>query len=132
MAYTLRPAPDPHYVAEREYASGSTLDFAPISSCIGIVARVSGENKVIGVHLGLLSPTGDTFTRTNALQVALILQSQGADLTTARVFGETDFWGGPAYNKLLNSIGNPPEDGGGSGLYQNIQWDGDRVSWTRA
>lgn len=131
MAYTLKPAADPHYVEEREYASGTSLDFAPISSCVGIVSRLRGQNQVIGVHLGLLSPSGEPFTRTNALQVALILQAQGADLSTTRVFGETDFWVGMAYDALLSALGNPQEDGGGSGLYRNIKWDGTRVAWTR-
>ncbi|MHB8283598.1 MAG: hypothetical protein ACYDD1_02885 [Caulobacteraceae bacterium] len=92
MAYTLTAAASANAVAEREYAVAPSIQFTPISSCVGVVGKVAGMNQVFAVHLSMMGSQDEWFSGGDAANVATLLQTLGADPSTVILLGQTAMW----------------------------------------
>jgi len=113
MPYTLSQAANIQAITEREWGVGPLIRFTTFTSCIGVVAKVTGQNQVIGIHLGIRDAEDNCFSADDVTLVTGVLNTQQFDPSTVKIFGTTDAWADPeqvgqpvanAYEALLNAL----------------------------
>ena len=109
MPYTLNQAANSMAIAEREWGVGQTIQFTHFTSCIGVLAKVKGQNEVIGVHLVLIDNQSNPFTAEVVTLINSVLTSRNYDPATVIIIGQIAYWEKSAtvpYQTLLNTL--PP------------------------
>ncbi|HEU0014779.1 MAG TPA: hypothetical protein VFQ45_13920 [Longimicrobium sp.] len=120
MPYTLSQAANPMAIAECEWGTAGTIQFTAFTSCLGVVAKVTGQNNVIGIHLVMVDGHGNTFGTGDVARVTGVLANQHYDNTTCHVIGATGFWqhsASAAYNALIAALNHPTVYTFGDGTY---------------
>lgn len=110
MPYTLTQAADNMAIAECQWGCAGTLQFTKFTSCIGVLAKVAGADRVIGIHLVMVDANGNTFSAGDVDLVTTVLTDQGYDNTTCTIIGQITYWtqsNNAAYTALFNALNNP-------------------------
>jgi hypothetical protein len=95
-------------IAERKYSVADQITTTAVTSCMIVVAKVSG--KLFGIHLSIFGETGGQFLDEDADAVLSIMNRKGADVRSVHLFGELDFWGNenaPGYGRLMELLQHP-------------------------
>ncbi|MEW6734679.1 MAG: hypothetical protein AB1489_25365 [Acidobacteriota bacterium] len=111
MPYTLNQAANVMQIAECEWGVAQTIQFTRFTSCIGVLAKVTGVNSVIGIHLVLIDGQGNQFTAGDVATVTQVLNAQNYDANTVLIIGQIAVWqesANAAYNALVTAL-NPQE-----------------------
>lgn len=111
MPYALILAGNPMAIAECEYGAAGAIKFTPFTSCIGVLAKVQGQNQVIGVHLVMVDAADNTFTAADVPLVTQALTALNYDPTTVLIIGQIAYWensAAAAYNALVVAL-NPAD-----------------------
>ncbi len=109
--YALEQATDPLQIGEQQYGIGEQVKFTTFTSCIGILSKVTNEDKVIGVHLVLVGKKGGKITEDAVMRVMMLLERLKYDRGTTKVLGHIGIWkekkeGAPdVWQRLKNSLG---------------------------
>jgi hypothetical protein len=117
----LNQAANVMVIEEREWGTGQPIQFTKFTSCIGVLAKVAGQNQVIGIHLSILDENGNVFTAAVVPQITGVLAGQGYDNTTCQIFGMIDIWENElpaAYGALVAALNNPVQAQREDGTYQ--------------
>lgn len=107
MPYTLTQAANVQAIAECEYGTAQSIMFTKFTSCLGILAKVQGQDQVIGIHLVLVDSNSNTFGAGDVATVTGVLAGQNYDPATVIIIGKISFWeasAGPAYNALVTAL----------------------------
>lgn len=111
MPYTLTETDDPNAIAECQYGQASAVMFTKFTSCIGILAKVTGAQEVIGIHLVMVDAEGNTFGEADVPQVINVLSGRNYDPADVLIIGQISAWersAAAAYQKLIETL--PPRD----------------------
>lgn len=120
MPYVLTQAANVMAIDECEFGTAGTIQFTKFTSCIGILAKVTGANQVIGIHLVLINTAGDQFSMADVLHVQQRLTALNYDNTTCMIIGQVAVWersNQQAYNALVAGLNNPKIYPFGDGVY---------------
>lgn len=107
MPYTLQPAGNVMAIAECEYGTAQSIMFTRFTSCIGILAKVQNQDRVIGIHLVLVDNNSNTFGAGDVPTVTGVLAGQNYDPATVMIIGRISYWqesANAAYTALTNAL----------------------------
>lgn len=111
MPYAFTAAANPMVINEQEYGIAQSIQFTTFTSCIGVVAKIMGQDQLIGFHLVIVG-TGDTrFDDTAANRIVTIANANNYDPNSpVYIIGGISNWTSDsnhvsgAYNTLIQAI----------------------------
>ncbi len=113
MSYTIKTAPNPLNIKEREKGSANKIAFSYFDSCIGIITK-SG-NTLSGIHLVMIDEKDKVFNEEDAQDV---LKYVGTNYENSMIVGCISLWkssvykGFSALTKGLKSVEYDDRDSG--------------------
>lgn len=126
MEYQIDEASDAEKIKECEYARAARINFTPFTSCIGVIAKHAGEEKITAIHLVLVKskdvPDPNAPNKLINEEAKFDKQAVGYTISclpkewkTAAIVGQTRIWeegGGSdeikkAYQRLKQILNKP-------------------------
>ncbi len=105
LPYEMTFAEDNMNILEKQYGIGETVKFSELNSCIGIVYKLEGQEKLLGIHLVIREPL--EYDEPMVEAVKTVLKGHKAH-EPILVLGCINIWAeqtGETYSKLLEALG---------------------------
>ena len=110
--YTLTQSASPFGIAEQQYGISKWIKFTYFDSCIGIVSRLNDPDRIIGIHLVLVSDRNEYIAPEDIGEIRSLLRKVGYLRRTLLPMGQLDVWEDnlPHVYQQLRRLGTNPEE----------------------